>query len=163
MDLKLMDHAAFHAEPTKDLCNFTMRGGSLSAGADAVVRRTNLPAAGNVLPDGKGHGNNFSHYGVAIPGIDDLLDKTMAEPDLEKRLALCRKIDEKMLTDLPVDLHLHHGLRDHPQSAPRYRFQGRIPASATGGSIRPRSSPEANAAVPVLRRHPLSCSDIDIR
>jgi peptide/nickel transport system substrate-binding protein len=51
---------------------------------------------------GRGNGNNFAHYGVAIPGIDDLLDKAMAEPDLSKRLALCTDIDEKILTDLPL-------------------------------------------------------------
>jgi peptide/nickel transport system substrate-binding protein len=101
MDLKLEDHAAFHADATKDLCNFTMRGGSYPP-VPTQPFQNELTAAGNVQPDGKGHGNNFSHYGVAIPGIDDLLNQAMAEPDLDKRIALCTKIDEKMLTDLPL-------------------------------------------------------------
>ena len=101
MDLKLIDHAAYHEADVKDLCNFTMRIGSYPP-VPTQSFQNELSASGNVLPDGKGHGNNFSHYGVAIPGIDALLAETMAEPDLEQRLALCRKIDEKILTDLPV-------------------------------------------------------------
>jgi peptide/nickel transport system substrate-binding protein len=101
MELKLEDHAAFHSDAVKDLCNFTMRGGSY-APVPTQCFENELAAAGNVLPDGKGHGNNFSHYGVAIPGIDDLLRQAMAEPDIEKRSAYCRSIDEKILTDLPL-------------------------------------------------------------
>jgi peptide/nickel transport system substrate-binding protein len=101
MDLKLEDHATFHADSIKDLCNFTMRGGSY-APVPTQAFANEMAKAGNVRPDGKGNGNNFAHYGVAIPGIDDLLDKAMAEPDLTRRLALCTDIDEKILTDLPL-------------------------------------------------------------
>ena len=47
----------------------------------------------------------MSHYGVAIPGIDDLLGKALAEPDLNKRLEIVKEIEIKALTDaviLPV-------------------------------------------------------------
>ena len=101
LDVKLIDHAAYHQDDVMDLCNFTMRIGSYPP-VPTQPFQNELLAAGNVLPDGKGQGNNFSHYGVAIPGIDDLLDQTMAESDLGKRLALCRKIEEKVLHDLPV-------------------------------------------------------------
>ncbi|HEV7717420.1 MAG TPA: ABC transporter substrate-binding protein [Arsenicitalea sp.] len=101
MDLKLEDHATFHSDALKDLCNFTMRGGSY-APVPTQAFANELAGPGNVQPDGKGHGNNFAHYGVAMPGIDDLLGQTMAEPDLTKRLALCQQIDTKILTDLPL-------------------------------------------------------------
>jgi peptide/nickel transport system substrate-binding protein len=101
MDLKLVDHAAYHQDDVRDLCNFTMRIGSYPP-VPTQSFQNELAAAGNVQPDGKGRGNNFAHYGVAIPGIDDLLARTMAEPDLDKRLALCRQIEEKILTDLPL-------------------------------------------------------------
>jgi peptide/nickel transport system substrate-binding protein len=101
LDVKLVDHAAFHHDDVMDLCNFTMRIGSYPP-VPTQPFQNELAAAGNVQPDGKGHGNNFAHYGVAIPGIDDLLDQTMAEPDLEKRLALARKMEEKALVDLPL-------------------------------------------------------------
>ncbi len=101
MNLRLEDHAAFHADANKDLCNFTMRIGSY-APVPTQSFANELAAAGNVLPDGKGQGNNYAHYGVNSPGIDDLLDQAMAEPDLTKRLALCTEIDKKILTDLPL-------------------------------------------------------------
>jgi peptide/nickel transport system substrate-binding protein len=101
MNLRLEDHAAFHADANKDLCNFTMRIGSY-APVPTQSFANELAAAGNVLPDGKGQGNNFAHYGVNAPGIDGLLDQAMAEPDLTKRLALCTEIDKKILTDLPL-------------------------------------------------------------
>jgi peptide/nickel transport system substrate-binding protein len=58
-------------------------------------------AIGDCKPDGTG-GNNFSHYGVAIPGIDALFKQANDEPDLEKRLALCRQMEIKLLQDMPV-------------------------------------------------------------
>jgi peptide/nickel transport system substrate-binding protein len=100
MDLKLVDHNAFHADNRKALNTFTMRGGSYPPVPTFPIANE-LLAIGEVKPDGKG-GNNFAHYGVAIPGIDDLFAQTMAEPDLEKRLALARKMEEKILTDLPL-------------------------------------------------------------
>jgi peptide/nickel transport system substrate-binding protein len=101
LDVKLVDHAAYHQDDVADLCNFTMRIGPYPP-VSTQPFQNELSAAGNVRPDGKGHGNNFAHYGVAIAGIDELLDQTMAEPDLEKRLALTRKMEEKALVDLPL-------------------------------------------------------------
>ncbi len=101
MDLKLIDHAAYHEADVRDLCNFTMRIGSYPP-VPTQPFQNELMAAGNVQPDGKGRGNNFSHYGVAIPGIDDMVAQAMAEPELGKRLALCGRIEEKILTDLPL-------------------------------------------------------------
>jgi peptide/nickel transport system substrate-binding protein len=54
-----------------------------------------------VKSDGSG-GANYSHYGVVIPGIDDLLDKAGNEPDYDKRLALIQEAERKAMTDLPV-------------------------------------------------------------
>jgi peptide/nickel transport system substrate-binding protein len=100
MELKMMDHTAFHAEDRKGLGLFILRGGSYPPVPTFPIANEVL-AIGDTKPDGKG-GNNFSHYGVAIPGIDDLFAKAMAEPDLEKRLDLCRQMEIKMLTDLPI-------------------------------------------------------------
>ena len=100
MDLKLIDHAAFHQADVRDLCNFTMRIGSYPP-VPTQPFQNELSAAGNTRPDGKG-GNNFAHYGVAIPGIDELLDRTMAEADIGRRVALCGEMERKMLADLPL-------------------------------------------------------------
>ena len=101
MDLRLIDHAAFHADALKDLDSFTMRGGAYSP-VPTMPFLNELSADGDVKPDGHGNGSNFSHYGVAIPGIDALVDQAMREPDLARRLALCRDIERKILTDLPL-------------------------------------------------------------
>ena len=47
----------------------------------------------------------ISHYGVAMPGIDDLIDQALAEPDLEKRFEIGQQIEVQALKDaviLPV-------------------------------------------------------------
>ena len=44
------------------------------------------------VPDGSG-GTNYSHYGVAMPGVDDLLTKANGEPDFDKRIALVQQIE----------------------------------------------------------------------
>jgi peptide/nickel transport system substrate-binding protein len=100
MDLKLMDHSAFHADNRKALNTFSLRGGTYAPVATIPVQNE-LLAAGEVKPDSSG-GNNFAHYGVAIPGIDELYAKTMNEPNLEKRLELSREIELQTLRDLPV-------------------------------------------------------------
>jgi peptide/nickel transport system substrate-binding protein len=100
MDLKLVDHGAFHAENRKALNTFTMRGGTY-APVPTVPIQNEVLAIGDVKADGSG-GNNFAHYGVAIPGIDDLFKQANDEPDLAKRLDLCRKMEIKLLQDMPV-------------------------------------------------------------
>jgi peptide/nickel transport system substrate-binding protein len=101
MDLRLIDHAAFHADALKDLDSFTIRGGAYSP-VPTMPFLKELSADGDVKPDGHGNGSNFSHYGVAIPGIDALVGQAMSEPDLGKRLALSQDIERKFLTDLPL-------------------------------------------------------------
>jgi peptide/nickel transport system substrate-binding protein len=45
---------------------------------------------------------NFSHYGEAIPGVDDLIDAARVEPDIEKQKALWVEAQKKIMTDLPA-------------------------------------------------------------
>ena len=52
-------------------------------------------------PDGTG-GENYSHYGVAMPGIDALIEKAQDEPDFEKRTALIQDAEKQVLRDLPL-------------------------------------------------------------
>jgi peptide/nickel transport system substrate-binding protein len=54
-----------------------------------------------VKPDGSG-GDNYSHYGVAIPGVEGLLEQVLDEPDFAKRAALCQRVEIQVLRDLPV-------------------------------------------------------------
>ncbi len=100
IDLQTIDHTAFHANNRKDM-------NSLPQNSTAYPPVPTLPLAdilartSEVKSDGKG-GTNYAHYGVTIPGIDDLLAAAWAEPDFDKRIALVREAELKVLTDLPV-------------------------------------------------------------
>ncbi|MNL42755.1 hypothetical protein D3C87_1652320 [compost metagenome] len=51
--------------------------------------------------DGSG-GGNYSHYGVAMPGIDDLLATALSATDYETYLETCKQIELQVLRDLPL-------------------------------------------------------------
>lgn len=100
INLTLMDHTAYHAEKNKDLNTLILRLGGYPAVATAALQNEAITAA-VVKPDGSG-GNNYSHYGIVIPGIDDLFNAAMNESNLEKRLDLVRQIELKILEDMPL-------------------------------------------------------------
>src|SRR5262249_55464160 len=60
-----------------------------------------LSAKSEVKADGKG-GGNYSHYGVALPGIDDLLDKALQATDFNTYVELCKQIELQVLRELPL-------------------------------------------------------------
>lgn len=100
LNMRIIDHAAFHSENRKDLNAL----GLFSMSFPAVPTQpfvTLLPSGAVVKPDSSG-GQNNSHYGVAIPGIDDMLEKAQAEAQLEPRAALVNEMERQVLTDLPV-------------------------------------------------------------
>ncbi len=100
MKLNIKDHTAFHADQGKGTNTMYQRSAAYPpVPTQAIIEQ--LTANAEVKPDGSG-GPNFSHYGVAIPGIDDLLSKAMAEPDVDKRIKLVQEIEVKFLTDMPL-------------------------------------------------------------
>ena len=100
MELELKDHTAFHADQATGTNTVFQRSAAYPpVPTQAITEQLAAPA--EVKPDSSG-GPNFSHYGVAIPGIDDLLAQTMAEPDLDKRIELVRQMEVKFLTDMPL-------------------------------------------------------------
>ncbi|MDB5585750.1 MAG: Oligopeptide/dipeptide transporter, peptide-binding protein [Devosia sp.] len=103
MDLNIKDHTAFHADQNIGTNTLSQQSSAMPPVPTQVIL-TYLAKGAEVTADGNG-GANMSHYGVAIPGIDDLLDKALAEPDLDKRIAIVQQIEVKALTDaviLPV-------------------------------------------------------------
>ena len=100
MNLTFMDHTAYHAEKNKDLNTVVLRLGGYPGVATAALQNEAITAA-VVKPDGSG-GNNYSHYGIVIPGVDDLFNATMNEPDLAKRLDLVGQMERKILEDMPL-------------------------------------------------------------
>lgn len=103
MELNIKDHTAFHADQNIGKNTITQQSSALPPVPTQVIL-TYLTAAAEVRSDGNG-GSNFSHYGVAIPGIDELLQQALAEPKLDKRIAIVQQIEVQALKDaviLPV-------------------------------------------------------------
>ena len=98
--LDIIDHTAFHAENRLDKNAMPLNSSSYGP-VPLNVFLQQASAAAEVKADGTGQGN-FSHYGVASPGIDDLVTQAQDEPDFDKRTALIKEIEKKLLTDLPV-------------------------------------------------------------
>lgn len=103
MELNIKDHTAFHADQNIGTNILSQQSSAMPpVPTQAIV--TYLSADQEVTADGNG-GSNMSHYGVAIPGVDDLIAQALAEPDLQKRIDLVQQIEIKALTDaviLPV-------------------------------------------------------------
>lgn len=100
LDLAIIDHNTFHADNRVDKNSLALYSSSFPP-VPTLTLSSQLAAAAEVKSDGKGQGN-YSHYGVAIPGIDDLLAKARNEPDFDKRIALIQEAEKKVLTDLPL-------------------------------------------------------------
>ncbi|NLS08082.1 ABC transporter substrate-binding protein [Rhizobium sp. P32RR-XVIII] len=99
LDLKIIDHATFHADNRKDKNSLILSSLSYPPVPTAPIGDL-LLKTGDVKADGSGL-TNYSHYGVAIPGIDDLMSKANAEPDFAKRVEIVKEMEKQILTDLP--------------------------------------------------------------
>lgn len=103
MELNIKDHTAFHADQNIGTNTLSQQSSAMPPVPTQVIL-TYLPAEAEVKSDGNG-GANMSHYGTVIPGIDDLLEQALAEPDLQKRIEIVQQIEIKALSDaviLPV-------------------------------------------------------------
>ena len=100
INLQLIDHTTFHANNRRDM-NALPQNSSAYPPAPSLPLQENLARTAEVKADGSG-GINYSHYGVAIPGIDDLLAQADAEPDFAKRVAVIDAAERKVLHDLPL-------------------------------------------------------------
>ncbi len=100
LDLKIIDHTTFHSDNRQDKNALPLLSSSFPP-VPTLTLASQLAASAEVKADGKGQGN-YSHYGVAMPGIDDLLAKAQNEPDFDKRIAIIQEAEKKVLTDLPL-------------------------------------------------------------
>lgn len=99
LNMRIVDHNAYHTESRKDLN--TMYLNSISyppVPTQPFVDQ--MRSAAEVKSDGSG-GQNLSHYGATIPGIDDLLDAAMSQADFDERAKIVNEMERKVLTDLP--------------------------------------------------------------
>jgi peptide/nickel transport system substrate-binding protein len=115
MQLRTVDHTAYHTDNLRDQNIFGMNS-ETTAPVGTSLLQTYFSTANEVRKDGKG-GRNYSHYGVALPGIDDLLARISNEPDLARRQALTREAEVKILRDMPAfnALSLHWVFARNPR------------------------------------------------
>ena len=100
MNLKIGDHTAYHADNRKDKNTLAMHSSSYPP-IPTQLYFQQLSSASEVKADGSG-GGNYSHYGVAMPGIDDLLGKALAATDFDTYVETCKQIELQVLRDLPL-------------------------------------------------------------
>ena len=115
MQLRTVDHTAYHTDNLRDQNIFGMNS-ETTAPVGTSLLQTYYSSASEVRKDGKG-GRNYSHYGAALPGIDDVLARILDEPDLERRQALTRQAEVAILRDMPAfnALSLHWVFARNPQ------------------------------------------------
>ncbi|ODT80307.1 MAG: hypothetical protein ABS76_16590 [Pelagibacterium sp. SCN 64-44] len=100
MNLQIIDHTAYHADNRSDKNTLAMHSSSYPP-IPTQIYFQQLASASEVKADGTG-GGNYSHYGVAMPGIDDLLAQALEATDYEDYLDLCKQIELQVLRDLPL-------------------------------------------------------------
>lgn len=100
MDLKIGDHTAYHADNRSDKNTLAMHSSSYPP-IPTQLYQQQLAKASLVKADGSG-GGNYSHYGVAMPGIDDLLDKALNTASFKDYEGICRQIELQVLRDIPL-------------------------------------------------------------
>jgi peptide/nickel transport system substrate-binding protein len=101
MRLQTIDHTTYHNNSAKDMVMLPLNS-ETTAPVGTLLLQRDFAQGAVVTPEGTGGRVNMSHYGQAIPGIDDLLDKMVNEADPERRMALTREAELKVLQDMPA-------------------------------------------------------------
>ncbi len=101
MRLQTIDHTAYHNQCARDAVMFPMNS-STFAPVGTLMLQTYFAKEAVVSSTGGGGLGNYSHYGQASPGVDDLLDKLLNEADVDKRTALAREAELRILRDMPA-------------------------------------------------------------
>ncbi len=100
MNLNVMDHSAYHGANREDQNTLALHAASYPPVPLDYMSRY-LSSAAEVKADGTG-GGNYSHYGVAIPGVDDKLLEMQLAKTFEEYVSIGRDIELQVQEDLPV-------------------------------------------------------------
>jgi peptide/nickel transport system substrate-binding protein len=98
-EIKMVDHPTMHKMIRQDLNALVPYGAARFPIADEMM--TQFFHSNSIVGTPTGI-TNFSHYGKAAPGVDDLLDQARVEPNVEKQKALWVKAQQKVMEDLPA-------------------------------------------------------------
>ncbi|WP_454856488.1 ABC transporter substrate-binding protein [Rhizobium binxianense] len=99
MDLQIVDHTAYHASIRKDEGTLILYALSYPP-IPTRPYLDYLASSADVKPDNTG-GLNFSHYGHALPGIDNLLSDARHATSLEAFTDVCQRMALQVQRDLP--------------------------------------------------------------
>ncbi|GGA40337.1 ABC transporter substrate-binding protein [Pelagibacterium lentulum] len=100
MTLNIGDHTAYHADNRTDKNTLAMHASSYPP-IPTQIYFQQLASASQVKADGTG-GGNYSHYGIEMPGIDDLLQQALEATDYDEYIRICEEIELQVLRDLPL-------------------------------------------------------------
>lgn len=100
MQLNIMDHSAYHGSNREDANTLALHSSSYPPLPLDYYQR-HLSSGAEVKPDGSG-GTNYSHYGVAMPGVDELLAKMQAATSYDDYVSIGREVELQVQRDLPL-------------------------------------------------------------
>lgn len=100
IDLSIMDHSAYHAANRKNLNTLNINSWSLPP-IPLYVYNNYAATVANMTDDGTG-GANYSHYGVLMPGVDDLLAQMQAATTYEKYIDIGRQVELQIQKDMAM-------------------------------------------------------------
>ena len=100
LDMRIVDHATMHADNRRDLNTMALLSSSYPpVPTQALLEQLSSAAVANAAGTG---GANYSHYGVAIPGVDALLQRALDEPDFARRIAISRRSSCRCCAICPI-------------------------------------------------------------
>lgn len=99
IDLRVVDHASYHADIRKDLNPLIVYSTSQPP---IVVPILQSFYAADAIVTKESANRNFSHYGDLVGSIDEELSAAIAEPDPEKQQQMFKDIQLQIMRDLPV-------------------------------------------------------------
>jgi peptide/nickel transport system substrate-binding protein len=99
VQLRMLDHAAYHADIRRDRGSIVLLSTGIAANAATVLGEFLSGAAVVGKPTAN---RNFAHYGDIGGSIDAELSAAIAAPDTARQVALLREAQVKVLRDLPV-------------------------------------------------------------
>jgi len=98
-DIKVVDHSTYHKLIREDKNALVIYGGVRLPIAETLL--TQFYAKSSAIGT-KTAITNFAHYGEAIPGIDEYLEKAAATNDLDLKKLYYEKAQYQIIKDLPV-------------------------------------------------------------
>lgn len=100
VDLTIMDHTAYHAANRSNLNTLPINSSSLPP-VPLYVYNLYASSKADAKDEGPG-GQNYGHYGVLLPGVDEMLEDMLKTTTFDDYVKKGREVELKIQTDLPM-------------------------------------------------------------